>query len=307
MISVLLAAYNGEKYIVEQLESLLAQTITGFHLYIRDDCSIDNTWHILQKYQAMYPEKITIERADTNIGAKYNFMQLMTKIRDDYIFLCDQDDIWLPDKIETAMSKMREMEDEFGRDMPLLVHTDLVVVDDNKNVMYPSFRKVMNANYEGTALRNLLIQNVVTGNTVVYNRALASLVIANPSFMIMHDWWLGLIAAAFGKIGHIHKQTILYRQHTSNEIGAKDVRTFKYKFYKLTHGAEVREALCQTYTQAAAFLQMYSHLLNDRQCTLLTEYIHIPEKNKIMRWVTIIRLGVLKHGVSRKIANFLFV
>jgi hypothetical protein len=152
-----------------------------------------------------------------------------------------------------------------------------------------------------------LVQNIICGCTVAYNRALAELVRAEPAFMIMHDWWLGLIAAAFGKIGHLDDQTVLYRQHGRNEIGARDVRTFSYKLYKLTHGGEVRQVFNQTYEQARSFLRLYRPLLNEKQKALLSAYIQIPAHNKVVRFITINRLGVLKYGIARKIANFLFI
>jgi glycosyltransferase involved in cell wall biosynthesis len=308
MISILLAAYNGERHIAEQIESLFGQTQDNFKLYIRDDCSTDGTWEIIRNYEKRYPGKIIVEQNSRNSGSsKHNFIGMMIDIKDDYIMLCDQDDIWLPDKIEKTISKLKDMEARHGKEKPLLVHTDLKVVDENLNVISPSYRQAMNAGYERTGLRQILIQNVTTGCTAAYNRALAELIRAEPEYMVMHDWWLVLTAAAFGRIGYLDEQTILYRQHGSNEIGANDVRTFRYKFNRLMHGGEVRKAIKQTYDQAASFQEMYSHLLNEEQRVLLSAYRKIPAHNKLMRCLMIIRLGVLKHGIERKIANFLFI
>jgi hypothetical protein len=125
--------------------------------------------------------------------------------------------------------------------------------------------------------------------------------------MVMHDWWLGLLAAAFGKIGYLEEQTILYRQHGKNEIGARDVRTISYKLHKLARGKEIREALNRTYEQARSFLRLYGPLLDEGRKEFLSAYIGIPAHNKIMRIITIIRLGALKHGIARKTAGFLFI
>jgi glycosyltransferase involved in cell wall biosynthesis len=303
-----MASYNGERYIAQQLDSLLSQTSNDFTLYISDDCSTDSTWEIIRTYERKFPGKIIAARNTGNSGsAKHNFISMMIEKKDDYVLLCDQDDVWLPRKIEKTILKLQRMEARYGRETPLLVHSDLTVVDENLAVITSSFREAMKVGYNRTALRHFLIQNIITGCTAAYNRALAELIMAVPGYLVMHDWWLGLIAAAFGKIEYLHEQTVLYRQHGNNEIGARDVRTLSYKVNKLLHGNEVRKAINSTYTQAASFLKMYFDILNDGQKTLLSEYISIPAKNKIMRCLTIIKLGSVKYGLERKIANFLFL
>jgi glycosyltransferase involved in cell wall biosynthesis len=308
MAAVLVAACNGEAYLPAQLDSLLAQTGTGCTIHIRDDCSSDRTWEIVRRYQARHPELIRAGRNRRNSGgAARNFTGMMIDIKDEYVMLCDQDDIWLPGKVAKSIAKVQAMEAEYGKDTPLLVHTDLRVVDENLRVIAPSFRAMMKAGYERTELRHFLIQNMLSGCTVAYNRALANLITVEPEYMIMHDWWLGLVASAFGKIGCLDEQTVLYRQHGRNEIGARDVRSISYKLHKLTHGAEVRKSLAQTYAQAASFLRLYAPLLTDSQKALLSAYIQIPTHTKIGRFIMINRLGVLKYGLLRKIANFLFI
>jgi hypothetical protein len=215
--------------------------------------------------------------------------------------------VWLPDKIEKTVAKLQVREAEFGENTPLLEHTDLTVVDRNLNVTAPSFRMAVNAGYHRTALRHLVTQNIISGCTVIYNRALAELVTSEPSFMMMHDWWLGLIASAFGKIDHLDEQTILYRQHENNEIGVRDMRKFGNRFNMLLHSDKARGVLNQTYEQAKAFLELYAPLLSEEQKAFLSAYTRIPAQNKIMRCVTVSRIGAFKYGVARKIAQVLFI
>jgi glycosyltransferase involved in cell wall biosynthesis len=304
-----MAVYNGEKYLREQIDSILNQTHQDFTLYIQDDCSTDGSYEIIRDYQKRFREKIEARRLDRNTGnAKHNFYEMMARIRDDYIMLCDQDDVWLPDKIEKTLNAMKRLEREHGLQTPLLVHTDLTVVDEGLNVISASFRKAMNADYNRTALNDLIIQNILTGCTCMYNRALAALICEKPpKYMVMHDWWLILIAGAFGRVGHIDEPTILYRQHGNNEIGAKDVRTLRYKLNRLLHGNEVREAIAVTYRQAESFLDAYQGRLNASQKKLLAEYVKIPKKAKPFKWLTVIRLRTFKNGFSRNIAYFLFI
>ena len=214
MISILLASYNGEKYIAEQIESLLGQTIQDFKLFICDDKSTDGTFNIVAEYSQKHPEKIFAEQNSENSGGtKHNFLRMMINHKADYVMLCDQDDVWLPDKIEVTLARMKDMESEYGADTPLLVHTDLKVVNENLKTVSPSFKAAMNANYEKTRLRNQIIQNTLTGCTAMYNRALANLITDIPRFTVMHDWWLNVTASAFGRISAIDAQTVLYRQH----------------------------------------------------------------------------------------------
>jgi glycosyltransferase involved in cell wall biosynthesis len=309
MITILLATYNGASYIAEQIESLLKQTMPFDTLYIQDDCSTDNTWEILTEYQSKDPDRVVVAKNEKNTGnPKFNFYGMMSRIRDDYIMLCDQDDVWLPDKIEKTLVKMREMERVYGKDTPLLVHTDLRVVDGELKTINPSFKKAMNANYDRVQLKDQIIQNTLTGCTAMYNRAFAELIgERQPDYMVMHDWWMMLMASAFGHIGHIDDQTVLYRQHGANEIGAKDVRTLRYKIKKLFHYQEIKGALDGTYRQAQSLLQYYGDKLSSGQVALIEEYCDIPNRNKLQKWKAICNLGTFKNGLARNIAYFFFV
>jgi glycosyltransferase involved in cell wall biosynthesis len=304
-----MATYNGEKYLSDQIDSVLNQSVQPTMLYIQDDCSTDGTWDIVMQYQAAYPDRITAYRLDSNTGSpKHNFYRLMSKYRDDYVMLCDQDDVWLSDKIEKTLAEMSALEQRYSKDIPLLVHTDLCVTDETLRVISPSFRDAMHANYHRTALRDQVIQNTLTGCTCMYNRALADLITEKvPTYMVMHDWWLMLVASAFGKIVHIDAQTVLYRQHGQNRVGAKDTRTIKYKIKKAMTYRDIVQAIRETYLQAQSFLHYYQDKLTDEQAALLTEYCSIPRQNKLAKWRTIIRLGTFKNGIARNIAYFIFV
>ena len=308
MISILLASYNGEKYVAEQIDSLLSQTFQKFKLFIRDDCSNDGTFSIIKGYANKHSDKIFAEQNKENSGgAKHNFFQMMLEYKDDYTMLCDQDDVWLPNKIETTLTKMRSMESEFGTCTPILVHTDLRVVNEKLETISPSYKTSMNSDYNKTKLCNQIIQNTLTGCTAMYNRALAEMIAETPQFTVMHDWWLMITASAFGRIASIDTQTVLYRQHGGNAIGAKDIMTLKYKIKKLQHSTEIKKALRGTYQQARSFFNIYRDRLTTEQQKLLLTYSDIPNHNKFVRWLTICRLGTFKNGAARKIAQVLYV
>ncbi|MDR2570113.1 MAG: glycosyltransferase family 2 protein [Oscillospiraceae bacterium] len=307
MISILMAAYNGEKYIKEQIESLLKQTVQDFKLFINDDGSSDSTYKISLEYSKKYPEKIFVTKSsDDRRGAKHNFIKMMVEHKNDYVMLCDQDDVWLLNKIEKSLNKMKEMEEQYGKTKPLLLHTDLIVVDKFLNTTSPSFKKMNKARFDKNKLNNLVVQNIVQGCTVMYNRALADLIIdVEPIYMIMHDWWLALIAAAFGEIAVLEEQTALYRQHESNAFGAnKRGRVFHF-FHKLLNFDEVNATLNNTYFQAGHFFTSYEKLLSKENQELLIAYMEIPGMKRVEKLKVLYKHKTWKNGFIRKIAQIL--
>ena len=313
MISILLATYNGEKYIAGLIESLLSQTIRDFKLYIRDDKSTDETYSIIAGYAEKYPEKIFVSQNEENVGgAKNNFMEMMIDHKDDYVMLCDQDDVWLPDKIEKSLNKIREIEQnivhEHGSATPVMVHTDLVVVKENLNVISSSYEQMSNKDFEKTSLNFVVTMNNAAGCTIIYNRALADLIRAEPEFIVMHDWWVSLIASAFGRIGAIHIPLVMYRQHEDNESGAKKVLSFKYIFYVLKNLKKMSSMIDDSYKQAGAFLKMYSapehgDELSAEKQKLLKAYSSIPYCSRIKRFQTVKKYKTYMHGFARKAAQ----
>ena len=307
MVTILLATYNGDSYISEQLDSLLSQTYSDFIVYVNDDCSTDSTWDILSSYAHRHPDKIKISRRHKNSGsAKHNFIDMMAKVKDEYVMLCDQDDIWLPDKIDKTLAKMKETEKSYPH-MPVLVRTDMRVVDRDLRTINFSYKDAMCSNFNRTGFNHVLIQNTFAGCTAMYNRSLAKLLDRKPEYCIMHDWWLELVAAAFGKIAHVDEPTVLYRQHGGNEIGSKDVRKLSYKINRLLHFKDIKKAINFTYLQAESFLCCYEDILTEKQKSIVRQYCKIPKMGKLFRWRTIYNLGTFKNGFYRNIAYFLFV
>lgn len=308
MIAILMATFNGDKYICEQIESILSQTIQDFTLFINDDCSSDNTYMILKEYENKYPDKIKISQNIVNSGsAKHNFMKMMIQHKEEYIMLCDQDDIWLPNKIEITINKMKTIEKEYNSNKPILIHTDLKVVDSSLNEIMNSYMKMTSANYNKIKLKDTLVQNNLTGCTAMYNKALAQYIKEEPKFFVMHDWWLMLLASAFGTIGTVYEQTILYRQHNNNSIGAKNMQSisFKLKFFMMSE--KIKNALENSYKQANAFLDIYKKILSLEQYNLVNKYCCIPKTTKLKRIFIVLKYKTLKNGLSRIIGQLFYI
>ncbi len=223
MIDILLATYDGERFIAEQLDSILAQGITDWRLLVRDDGSNDATVSIIRAYAQKYPGRIIlIQDNERNMGATQNFSRLMSCSTAPYIMFCDQDDIWLPDKIARSLTRIKQMEQAHGADTPLLVYTDLSVCDEQGRVVADSYWRFQRINPR-VALHpaSALVQDNATGNTFIFNRALNQLASPVPVEMIGHDWWVALIALYAGKLDFIADSTLHYRQHSANVSGQK--------------------------------------------------------------------------------------
>lgn len=223
-IAILLATYNGAKYIAELLDSLVCQSIKGWQLYIQDDGSTDGTVEIIERYAATDPRITICDDGLRHRGALQNFMSLLYQCQADYYFFCDQDDVWLKKKIEVTLQRMTEEEQQYPQ-LPIIIHTDLTVTDANLHPIQPSFWKM--AQIAPELLRSfseIAGHNLVTGCTMMINSKAKDL--AFPyHHAIMHDAWItAKVLQAGGRVTEIAQSTIFYRQHENNTIGASDKR-----------------------------------------------------------------------------------
>ena len=222
MIQIILPTYNGSKFLEAQLESILNQTNQDWKLLIRDDGSSDSTKSILQKWASTYPEKIELLADDKDrLGATGSFSKLLESATAPYVMLCDQDDFWLPHKIEVSLNCIKAAEEKFGSDMPLLSCSDLEVVDEELNQISPSFwkdRKDNPAILED--FEKLIAHSVVTGSTIMLNRAAVKISAPIKTRFFLHDQWISIKVARYGKILFIDEPLLKYRQHSSNVLGS---------------------------------------------------------------------------------------
>ena len=219
-----MSTYNGEKYIRMQLDSIRNQTYENIRVLIRDDGSTDQTVSILEEY-AKKDGRITYYRGK-NIGVIQSFLELLKNSSDEAAFYAfsDQDDVWLPEKIERAVEKIKDTKE------PALYCSETYLTDGELNVLHKD------AKMARPSFGNALVQNICTGCTAVINRRLRNLVKeTNPQKIVMHDWWLYLSATAFGKVYYDEEAYIKYRQHGDNRYGAKTSRwqVWKYRIGQL--------------------------------------------------------------------------
>ena len=221
MIDILLSTYNSEKYLMQQIESFFNQTYTNWRLIIRDDGSTDGTLKLLIELDKTYHDKITIYYGD-NIGVIKSFEWLLAKSEAEYIIFSDHDDVWLLNKIEDTMQKMRDMEVNYP-EKPLLVFTDLKVVNEDLKLINESFWGYSRFDVKlSTKFNYLGVCNCITGCTVMINKNAKEICLPFSEKARMHDSWIALKVSKYGVIGYLDKPTILYRQHDKNQLGAKE-------------------------------------------------------------------------------------
>lgn len=277
-IAVLLSTYNGAKFLAEQIDSLLAQTHNNFILVVRDDGSRDDTLSILEAYVREHGERIHLLPPDgDNLGASGGFAHLIDYtlrnrqalgLERAYMMFCDQDDTWFPDKIERLLCAMLSAEEEAASSLPVLVHSDLEVVSEQNTVIAKSLIHYQGLEIERNRFPNLVISNLVTGCTALINEELAEKALPIPSSAIMHDWWLALVATAFGRLVYLDTPLVHYRQHGNNTIGAKEFSKVSATDIALWRRLLVRKPNAHLYevsVQAAAFRRRYAAELSLRQ------------------------------------------
>jgi len=231
IVDILMSTYNGSLYLEEQFKSILEQSYQNWRLIVRDDGSSDNSVEIISELSRRDSRIMMLQDCPGNVGPCASFFELLHHVEAPYFMFSDQDDFWLPHKIEFTLNKLKETAN--GSGIPVLVYSDLIVVDSNLNVISKSFwqhQKLKPEKYN--KLRMYILQNIVTGCTVGGNKALIdkalNINIDSIKKIIMHDWWVALVASCCGKIGVIDQPLIMYRQHSFNSLGAKGAGIARY-------------------------------------------------------------------------------
>lgn len=304
-VDILMATYNGAKYIQEQIESIQAQTISDWRLFVSDDCSTDGTISIVEEI-ASSDSRIKIVSKGNRFGsAKLNFLHLLSYADSPYVMLCDQDDVWLNNKISEALTGIKKLELKFGSNEPCLFSTDLYVVDEDLNIVSRSFQHFTGLDSSDTKLNQILARNVVTGCTAIVNKALIKIAMIFPPnyYCVMHDWLLCLVAASFGQLSCSGCPQILYRQHGGNVAGAiKNDLLSKIGNVKFSINL-VRSSI----VQARSFLCVYEELLDVGDRVLFEEYASLPDVSLLQRLVIMSKWGLWKRNLSSRAMQFVSI
>ena len=298
-IAILMATYNGEKYICQQIDSILSQTCKDWELYIHDDGSTDNTIAAVESYVEKYPDKIHLIDGKSTGGAKYNFFYLFGQVEAPYYMTCDQDDVWLDKKIGLTYDKMLTIENK--ADVPCLVYTELRVVDSELNTIADTMSGYQSLDCHKRTINQFILQNSVTGCTMMINRALRDkmLHITDIDNTIMHDWWAALVAAQFGKTAFIDEPTILYRQHGDNSLGALGINKLSYIVRRVWQKKQIQESMRLGRLQAREFAKTY----NLPADSLAVRYAALEGKSRLVRQRFYKENDMYKTGTMRRLGQ----
>ena len=222
-IAILLATYNVKQYLCEQIESLLRQTSKDWTLYIHDDGSTDGTSELLHDYALRY-QNIVVLDYESQHGAKDNFLSLLQRVDAEYYMFCDQDDVWIPEKVALSINEIKLQEKAYAN-TPLIVYTDLHVADAQLNITHPSFWKEICLHPEFvTSFDEIAASTAATGCAMILNSLAKAVTIIPAPKATMHDAWItACVLSKGGRICPLHRQTVYYRQHGDNCVGAEDL------------------------------------------------------------------------------------
>ncbi|MCI2395747.1 glycosyltransferase family 2 protein [Aliiroseovarius sediminis] len=295
-VTILLATHNGAKNLRAQLESIAVQDFANWSLIVSDDNSSDETRDIINNFGDEGHEITLLDGPCHGAGA--NFMSLLTRYRthvacETYLAFCDQDDVWLPDRLTRGIAALGPVEDS----VPALYCSRTWLTDARLNVRRMSARRP-----RALSFRNALVQNVASGNTTLLNPAAAQLVADaahEPKAIVVHDWWIyQIISGVGGKLVHDDEPTLLYRQHDGNEIGANDGTRAKLK--------RVSMLLSGNYavwnkTNIAA-LRYSEHRLTPENRAILDNFARLAQLPAWQRLATVWRTGIYRQTLIGTVA-----
>ena len=305
---ILLAAYNGKKHLPALLDSLKAQTDPDFSVRFQDDGSDDGTGELLSAAAKEDRRFIPGSEAGRHFGPAGNFLSLMRQTDADFVLLCDQDDIWDPEKAAVLKQALLDAQAEYGEGTPLLVHSDCRILDEDGEETCESFFRHQGWDPAAVTLPRLLVQNNVTGCTLIMNRALLDLVAEHGKAkeLFMHDWFIALTAASFGRVAFVDRPLTGYRQHGDNSIGASRENLVLRGFRALGRRQDAKRRILLTYTHTRVFCKLYGDKLPEEAKRITSAYLETRTMKKIPRVLAVRRLGCTMQSRITRIGQVLF-
>ena len=298
MIDIVLATYNGEKYIGEQIDSIINQTFKEWRLIIRDDGSKDKTAELIEEYSKKDSRITVINDGKGNLGFNGNFTTLLEASSADCVMICDQDDSWVPEKIEIMYNEISK----YKKDDKILVHSDVYLTNEKLEITNSFF---IGKRGSRCGINGIIMANSVQGASCMMTKALKESYLKNRVNM-PYDYNISLIAEMTGKRVYIEKPLMYYRQHQSNAIGAGGekgdsknrvmeflVRKFSFKFIKMEIG------------KFEQVKQLSKNLINEIPNSVTKEiedYLYIADRSKFSLF-RMIKFYKKRYTMYRKIDN----
>ena len=282
-ITVVMATFNGAKYVAAQIDSILAQTVKPQEIIVCDDASTDETIQILKAYQAK--GKIQLHENLVNMGIVANFKKAVSfAIAGNDIAFADQDDIWLPEKLEILSEAMQAIA---MNDQPCLVYSDLEIVDRDLKPINPSFWNELNHQHHQHCFTTLLFGNFVTGCSAMIDASMRNYFLAMPEEKILHDVWVGMIGYGMGNVRAISRPLVLYRQHEKNvnyKEGTAKKTTWGLRILKLKMAFGSPQYLEEEIKIASLFYEKYHAMLSEENRLALQQFMALKNQSFLRKY-----------------------
>ncbi len=368
-VNIIMSVFNGEKYLREQIESIIKSTVPNWKLYIFDDGSTDESFNIAKEYAEKYKHEIFAAKNPHNMGSTASFLYNLYRVSEknaqnssqkivngyrvkakgpkiesirritstaasfvkhpiksrantlkitQYYMFADQDDFWLMDKIYLTIKKLKKLERIRGKHKPSMVFTDAILVDENLRFLEKSFYKTNHMRAGKCDMGHLLMENKAIGCTVALNQAAAdALRLTYPAksngfkfrndydYIRFHDWWMALICAGLGNVRFYHVPTVMYRQHSGNQVGQTDFGNYVKR--RAADAEDIKRRINETIAQAECFYRCYGSILKKRKLKVLKRFCLLKEYNPVMKRLIMIRHGFFKSGLLRNIVLMIYI
>ncbi|MCO5232442.1 MAG: glycosyltransferase family 2 protein [Chitinophagales bacterium] len=303
MVDILLASYNGEKYLDEQLESIFNQDFHDFRVLIRDDGSTDETLNILAKWKGLYPQKIElVEDGKQNLGATQNFNRLMEISTAPYVCFSDQDDKWMPEKVRKQLAFIQSIEEKHP-EKGVMIFNDLIICDESMNILSPSLIEKDRLDTRAIKTHRLLIQNVPYGCASFVNRKLLNTAIPIDSRALLHDHWLALVASLTGCLCYLDDVLVYHRIHDNNasRAGSEHKREISNGLMDKLNNQNFQKYLDKQVLQAEAIQEAFTSILTNEQNAMLEDFIRLKLTRGMKRKWIIIKNKFFKNSLLNTI------
>jgi len=300
LLTILMATYNGDKYLIAQLESILSQTYQNWELIIRDDNSTDTTQKIITEYLSRDKRVQQLQFGDLHGTACRNFSQLFdwaNQQNKQYILFADQDDIWLPNKVEESFRAIRAEEMIMGNNTPLAKYSKFKFIDEYGNDINKHLKLPPKLN-----IQVLLTENYAWGCTMILNNAAVKLIKNIPPESVNHDYYIALVVSSFGKISLINQDLVLYRQHERNVSGNADKMSFKKRYERYFKETKVMiKPLKENYALVKSFYNNYKERLSALNKRMVFSFLDSYKISFLSLILTMLKFKIFKIGVGKNL------
>lgn len=297
-VAVVMATYNGEKYIREQLDSLINQKNANFMIYCSDDNSNDSTLNILEEYKSKY-NKIVYETNKSNRGPSSNFLNALRMISDEeYIVFCDQDDVWLPNKINNLLTFA---DGNLSKGIPGIAYCDAFVV--NQQLDLTKTRMYGDHHHVPATIEDLLYHNGgIQGASMIINKPMANEMLHYNGYVYMHDQLATFLAIIHKNIYYLNTAMMLYRQHSNNVVGRNIDLKNKVKILYSSYLIDLR-----SFAFIREFYEVYHHQFPQLKNTSTKLFLQSYTSPAILALQELILGNATLHGSRAKLLIKLFI